>query len=133
MERLAALFRDGVGVALLVDYGGNSRHLVDSRSLAPHVRIYGPDRALHHTNQTFERPGAYDITFDVDFTDLGHLAEAHGLAMRFFGQQSALEQPPIDIWSKENQPMLIGQASGCRGRGHHGGSPRGSRARASLP
>ena len=96
-----------VGAALFIDYGGTSRHVLDPRSSAPHLRVYGPDGARAHTRTVLRDPGAYDLTWDVDFTELARLALAAGLRVPFFGHQSALEAAPIDLWSRASQRLLI--------------------------
>ena len=40
------------------------------------------------------RPGSSDLTWDVDFGEVGRLARRHGLRVRFAGPQGALEVPP---------------------------------------
>lgn len=97
----------GLGVALFVDYGGSSRHVLDPRAAAPHLRVYGPDGARAHTRTVLRDPGAYDLTWDVDFSELARLAAAAGLSVPFFGHQAALEAPPIDLWSRAAQRLLI--------------------------
>lgn len=98
-----------VGHALLIDYGGNARHVLDPRSMGSHLRVYGPDASREHTAAVYDEPGRYDITFDVDFTALGEMAEANDLAVHFFGHQSALERPPFELWSRDSQRILIRQ------------------------
>ncbi|MDX9719290.1 MAG: SAM-dependent methyltransferase [Myxococcota bacterium] len=105
------------GAALLVDYGGTSRHVLDPRSAASHLRIYGADGALAHSSEVLHAPGEYDITWDVDFTELARCAMRQGLEVPFFGHQSALEQAPIELWSKRAQALLIAgrRAEGAQG------------------
>jgi hypothetical protein len=95
------------GAAFVIDYGGTSRHILDPRATNRHMRIYGPDGGAAHTNAVYADPGQYDITWDVDFTELAHLASRAGLAVELFAHQSALEAPPIDLWSGDAQDWLV--------------------------
>ncbi len=102
---LAALCRGGA-VAVLLDYGGTSRHVLDSRSGAPHVRVYGPDGDLTHSDRAYDAPGRDDVTVDIDFTAIAHLARAEGLEVGFYGHQSALERGSVDLDSVEVRRAL---------------------------
>ncbi len=95
------------GAALLIDYGGSSRHVLDPRAMNKHLRVYGPDGDLAHSDAVLHQPGHYDITWDVDFSDLAALARAHGLAVPFYGHQQVLERDPIVLWSKAAQRLLL--------------------------
>lgn len=99
LDRIAELLTapGSAGAALLVDYGGTSRHVLDPAAVAPHLRVYGPDHRLAHTEAVYEAPGRDDVTHDVDFTALARLARARGLDVAFYGPQQALEQPPIHL------------------------------------
>jgi SAM-dependent MidA family methyltransferase len=91
----------GEGVALIVDYGGTSRHILDPRSLGPHLRVYGEGTT------PYEAPGRTDITYDLDFTRLARCALAAGLTPLFFGHQGVLERPPIDLMSDAFLDLLL--------------------------
>lgn len=78
---------DRTGIALLVDYGGTSRHVLDPRSRAPHLRAYAGEEAVG----PLDAPARVDLTWDVDFTDVGRLAAARGLSVLHFGPQAGLE------------------------------------------
>ena len=88
---------DCVGAALLVDYGGTSRYVLDPNSADDHVRIYGPDRELAHSPSVYHDPGGYDITWDVDFTELARILHDSGLETPFYGHQSGLEGPLREV------------------------------------
>src|SRR5690606_31588773 len=88
-------------------YGGSSRHVLDPNAAAPHLRVYGPDGERAHTDTVYDGPGSYDMTWDVDFTDLARLAEVRGVPVAWYGHQRVLETPPIDLWSRDAQPILI--------------------------
>jgi SAM-dependent MidA family methyltransferase len=85
------------GAALLLDYGGTSRHVIDPRSAASHLRIYGGLRMYDHQPLPYLKPGSHDMTWDVDFTEVARLAEQAGLRVAFFGHQRAIETPPVDL------------------------------------
>jgi SAM-dependent MidA family methyltransferase len=93
IRRLSELLTQAgnVGAVLLVDYGGTSRHVLDPRSLGPHLRVYGADRELAHATDVYVEPGLRDMTCDVDFTEVARLARGFGLDVSFFAHQSAID------------------------------------------
>lgn len=107
-----------IGVVFVIDYGGTSRHIVDPRSLAPHMRVYGADRELAHTSDVYAEPGQRDITCDVDFTELARLVRAEGLDAPFFAHQSAIESTATSF----DDPALL-DALAARLSGNVGYAP----------
>jgi len=109
VESLAKLLstEGNVGAALLVDYGGTSRHVLDPRSVAPHMRSYGPDRKLAHTSDVYSDSGFRDITCDVDFTELARLARHHSLEVGFFGHQVAIDPGTLVISETEKVDAIL--------------------------
>lgn len=95
------------GVALMIDYGGTTRHLLDPRSVAPHLRVYGHASALAHQSLPYAHPGQLDITWDVDFTELGRSVARQGLVLHHFAHQSILEASTVDLWGPELRPLMI--------------------------
>lgn len=81
------------GGALLIDYGGPTRYVLDPEASGAHVRVYGPETSFAHSDAVYRDPSEYDITWDVDFTELSRLADERGLATLWFGHQSALAIP----------------------------------------
>lgn len=79
VDTLTSLVRRGTGVAMVVDYGGTSRHVLD-RTMRPHLRVYSGHR---RTLNPYERPGEVDLTWDVDFTELGQRASSGGVAVHY--------------------------------------------------
>ncbi|MCB9664457.1 MAG: SAM-dependent methyltransferase [Alphaproteobacteria bacterium] len=92
VDGLAALLQgpDRAGVALLVDYGGTSRHVLDPLSRDVHLRAFGPDRRARPAWHTWHAPGRFDLTWDVDWTHVGRLATAAGLGVLVHDHQGAL-------------------------------------------
>lgn len=88
------------GLALVVDYGGTSRHVLDPR--VAHLRLYGRPGA----RSMLETPGRLDITWDVDFTQLGLVAAEHGVRLQHLGHQSMLESAAADLWGPALRPHL---------------------------
>ncbi len=95
------------GIALILDYGGTSRHVLDPRSMGNHFRIYGGLRLYDHKPLPYLGPSSHDLTYDLDFTEVARLARAAGLRIPFFGHQSALEMPPVDLWAPAPRQHLI--------------------------
>ncbi|MFX0091565.1 MAG: SAM-dependent methyltransferase [Candidatus Hodarchaeota archaeon] len=95
------------GAIFIVDYGGTSRHILDPRSIGPHMRVYGLEKERAHHNTPYIKPSWYDITWDADFTYLGRLAKTNGLNVVFYGHQSALEKLQGDLCSMESIDYLI--------------------------
>jgi len=89
------------GVALVIDYGGTSRHVLDPR--VPHLRVYGRPGAA----SALETPGRLDITWDLDFTQLGLVAARHGVRLHHLGHQSMLESAAADLWGAALRPALV--------------------------
>jgi SAM-dependent MidA family methyltransferase len=108
LSRLSGLLRgEGRrGAALLIDYGGTSRHVLDPKAGAPHLRVFGPDRELAHRDAPYESPGRYDITWDIDFSELGRQGEAAGLTVAYYGDQGALEGWPVALDSARSLRIL---------------------------
>ncbi len=102
IDTIASLLTGGTAAALLIDYGGTARQCLDPRTPHAHVRAYGAGAAPY---DPYQRPGRVDLTWDVDFTDLGYRAESHGLSM-WFGHQSAIESSSVDLWSNESRELL---------------------------
>lgn len=95
------------GIAVLVDYGGSSRHVLDPGSMGKHFRVYGARAELAHQESPYVEPSQLDMTWDIDFTEVARLGREVGLESVFLGHQSFLEVPPINLWSKEGQQWLI--------------------------
>jgi SAM-dependent MidA family methyltransferase len=89
--------KERCGAAVVIDYGGTSRYVIDRGAYDSHLRVYGPDPARAHAPTVYDAPGFYDITWNTDFTELARLARASGLDAPFFGHQAALEKPPVDL------------------------------------
>ncbi len=89
-----------LGAALLLDYGGTTRHILDPRVPTPHLRVYGPARERAHGTQVYEQAGGQDITCDVDFSEVARLAWGAGMDVRFFGPQSALALAGGSSWGE---------------------------------
>ncbi len=98
---------DRCGAALILDYGGTNRHVLDPRTLGHHFRIYGGLRMHDHQPLPYLEPSTHDMTYDIDFTEVARLAAASGLAVPFFGHQRALEAPPVDLWAPAPRQHLI--------------------------
>jgi hypothetical protein len=60
-----------------------------------------------HGSDPYRSPGSSDLTWDVDFGEVGRLARRHGLRVRFAGPQGALEVPPIDLASPAALDRLV--------------------------
>lgn len=109
-ERLSSLIARGadrIGGALIIDYGGTSRHVLDPRLTGSHFRVYGGLRLYDHKPLPYIAPGEYDMTWDADFTELERLAAERELSLAFFGHQSALEAPPVNLESPAAKRELI--------------------------
>jgi hypothetical protein len=110
----AVLNRPGsLAVAMFIDYGDATIDGIDTDE--SRLRVYAPDQI--HGRDPYRAPGASDLTWDVDFGELGRLAREHGLRVRFAGPQAALEVPPIDLASPEVLDRLV------PGREAEGASP----------
>ncbi|MBN1848978.1 MAG: SAM-dependent methyltransferase [Deltaproteobacteria bacterium] len=109
VRSLSKLFhgKDRCGVALFIDYGGTSRHVLDPRSFGPHFRVYGDDESSKHRLSIYGMPGHRDMTWDVDFSELARLAKGQSLDAVFFGHQAALERQPIHLLEKPSQKTLF--------------------------
>lgn len=94
--------RERAGIALLVDYGGTSRHVIDPRARVPHLRAYAGEEPVG----PLDRPGEVDLTWDVDFTDLARLARRCGLQVLHFGPQASLEGPGLDLDAPDHRLAL---------------------------
>ena len=105
IERLAAVLRHpgSLGVAVLVDYGDATIDGIDTDD--SRLRVYAADQV--HGRDPYRSPGASDLTWDVDFGEVGRLARRHGLRVRFAGPQAALEVPPVDLGSTESLARLL--------------------------
>lgn len=91
---------DRWGLSLVIDYGGTARHVLDPRHR--HLRVYGTEGAT-----PLEAPGRIDITWDVDFTELGRLAAERGLRLLHYGHQAALECAEADLGGEELRDALV--------------------------
>ncbi len=104
---LAELLREGQGAFLTVDYGGTLHHVFDAGSKLPHLRTFSADEEGEGAHDPFRAPGAEDMTTDLDFSWLVHLAEGAGLELGYYGHQAALETG-ADLWAdKAIQKALI--------------------------
>jgi len=83
--------QERLGAALIFDYGGTSRHVVDPRSAVSHLRSGGARGIQPAFTDDCCDHGSRDITGDVDFSELGRLSRAVGLDVPFYGHQSAIE------------------------------------------
>ncbi len=92
-----------LGVAVLVDYGDATIDGIDTDD--SRLRVYAADQV--HGCDPYRSPGSSDLTWDVDFGEVGRLARRHGLRVRFAGPQGALEVPPIDLASPAALDRLL--------------------------
>ncbi len=109
MDGLGALIGGGPGRrggAILIDYGGTTRHFLDPRSRSPHLRVYGPAQVGAQMESPYTEPGARDLTCDVDFTELAALAEPFGLVPLYYGPQRAIETPELRLTAPEWWPLV---------------------------
>ena len=99
MNNLSCLIQgvERCGMALFIDYGGTSRHVIDPCSLGPHLRTYGVDEPVVDEAMLYNRPGYQDITWDIDFSEMARLAEDVGLETIFFGHQAAVEMSSMNL------------------------------------
>ena len=97
IARLAEILRrpDSLGVAIIIDYGDSTMDGIDTDE--SRLRVYGDDQV--HGVDPYRSPGRSDLTWDVDYGEVGRLARANGLRVRFAGPQGALEVPPVDLAS----------------------------------
>ena len=126
IARLAEILRrpDSLGVAVIIDYGDATIDGIDTDE--SRLRVYGSDQV--HGSDPYRSPGQSDLTWDVDFGEVGRLARANGLRVKFAGPQGALEVPPVDL-TGQRRPRPAGARPVRRGRGHAGPRP-GRRAAA---
>ena len=105
IENLAdILCRPGsLGVAMFIDYGDATIDGIDTDE--SRLRVYAVDQV--HGHDPYRSPGTSDLTWDVDFGEVGRLARANGLRVRFAGPQGALEVPPIDLASPAALDRLV--------------------------
>ncbi len=92
-----------LGVAIFIDYGDATIDGIDSDD--SRLRVYGADQV--HGRDPYRSPGSNDLTWDVDFGEVGRLARRHGLRVRFAGPQAALEVPPIDLAAPDVLDRLV--------------------------
>lgn len=111
---------DRRGVALLIDYGGSSRHVLDPRSRGFHLRVYGEDDAIAHQDEPYGAPGQLDITWDIDFTELARCGADAGLSTFHYGHQKMLESSEVDLDSPRIHRMVI---DGREAEGYPPGGP----------
>lgn len=120
LRGFARLLSTGAGAFLTVDYGGASRHALDSSSRYPHLRTYGqrPDGDAWGValDDAFAAPGYQDMTTDLDFGWATHLAREAGLELAFYGHQGAIEVE-IDLWEPSRRARLI---AACAAEGYVG-------------
>jgi SAM-dependent MidA family methyltransferase len=105
IARLAEILRrpDSLGVAIIIDYGDATIDGIDTDE--PRLRVYGADQV--HGSDPYRSPGQSDLTWDVDFGEVGRLARAHGLRVKFAGPQGALEVPPVDLTANDALDRLV--------------------------
>jgi SAM-dependent MidA family methyltransferase len=105
IARLAEILRrpGSLGVAIIIDYGDSTMDGIDTDE--PRLRVYGADQV--HGSDPYRSPGLSDLTWDVDFGEVGRLARANGLRVRFGGPQGALEVPPVDLTSADALDRLV--------------------------
>ncbi len=89
IDTIGALLRGGRAAAILVDYGGTSRLLLD-RTVGPGLRVYARGSEARGKSTPYAKPGTQDITWDVDFTAAGNRATALGLAA-FYANQNFID------------------------------------------
>ena len=108
-----------LGVAMFIDYGDATIDGIDTDDsrLRVYARRPGPRLRI-----PYRSPGSSDLTWDVDFGEVGRLARRHGLRVRFAGPQGALEVPPIDLASP-GRARPPGAGPGDGGRGHRRARP----------
>ncbi len=92
-----------LGVALFIDYGDATIDGIDTDEAR--LRVYAADQV--HGSDPYRSPGTSDLTWDVDFGEVGRLARRNGLHVRFAGPQGALEVPPIDLASPGALDRLV--------------------------
>jgi SAM-dependent MidA family methyltransferase len=92
-----------LGIALLIDYGDATMDGIDTDE--SRLRVYAADQV--HGRDPYRSPGSSDLTWDVDFGEVGRLARRHGLRVRFAGPQSALEVPPVDLAAPDVLDRLV--------------------------
>jgi len=92
-----------LGVALFVDYGDATIDGIDTDD--SRLRVYAPDQV--HGWDPYRSPGSSDLTWDVDFGEVGRLARRYGLRVRFAGPQGALEVPPVDLGAPDALARLL--------------------------
>ena len=92
-----------LGFAMFVDYGDATIDGIDTDD--SRLRVYAADQV--HGRDPYRSPGTSDLTWDVDFGEVGRLARRHGLRVRFAGPQAALEVPPVDLASPAALDRLV--------------------------
>ena len=92
-----------LGVAMFIDYGDATIDGIDTDE--SRLRVYAADQV--HGHDPYRSPGTSDLTWDVDFGEVGRLARRHGLRVRFAGPQAALEVPPVDLASAAALDQLV--------------------------
>jgi SAM-dependent MidA family methyltransferase len=92
-----------LGVAMFIDYGDATIDGIDTDE--SRLRVYAVDQV--HGRDPYRAPGTSDLTWDVDFGELGRLARANGLRVRFAGPQGALEVLPVDLASPAALDQLV--------------------------
>ena len=92
-----------LGFAMFVDYGDATLDGIDTDD--SRLRVYAADQV--HGRDPYRSPGTSDLTWDVDFGEVGRLARRHGLRVRFAGPQAALEVPPVDLASPAALDRLV--------------------------
>jgi SAM-dependent MidA family methyltransferase len=105
IARVAEILRrpDSLGVALIIDYGDTTMDGIDTDE--SRLRVYDDDQV--HGIDPYRSPGRSDLTWDVDYGEVGRLARLNGLRVRFAGPQGALEVPPVDLASAEALDLLV--------------------------
>ena len=112
-----------LGVAMFIDYGDATLDGIDTDE--SRLRVYAVDQV--HGRDPYRAPGTSDLTWDVDFGEVGRLARRHGLRVRFAGPQGrprgAARRPGV-----AGRPRPPG--AGTAGRGGQRRSPRPGRGAA---
>ena len=92
-----------LGVAMFIDYGDATIDGIDTDE--SRLRVYAVDQV--HGSDPYRAPGTSDLTWDVDFGEVGRLARLNGLRVRFAGPQGALEVLPVDLASPAALDRLV--------------------------
>jgi SAM-dependent MidA family methyltransferase len=110
VDALAKVFKEGAGAFITVDYGGTAQHVFDRASTLPHLRTFSLryDDAAAALHDPFRAPGAEDMTTDLDFSWLVHLAQDAGLALGHYAHQAVIETG-MDLWENDREALIQGR------------------------